>query len=260
MRRERDTDPISIAGRRKVMSGEQVNNDSEELQRLFDSVAEEARQRGSQPLAGPVAQPDGGTAELISRVGQLTRALHDNLRELGYDKLLEKAAAAIPDTRDRLAYISVMTEQAAVRVLNAAELAKPIQDDLARDAGEIALVWQRLEERKLNPGDLRQLVQRTRRYLDEVPEKAGVTNEQLTEIIMAQDFQDLTGQVIKKITDMVRGLEQDMVKLLLDYVPADKRVAATAGLMNGPAIRSDGYADVVTSQNQVDELLESLGF
>lgn len=242
------------------MSGEQVNNDSEELQRLFDSVAEQVQQRTTQPVTGTAPQCDGGTAELISRVGQLTRALHDNLRALGYDKLLEKAATTIPDTRDRLAYIAVMTEQAAVRALNAAELAKPIQDDLARDAGELSSVWQRLEERKLNPGDFRQLVQRTRRYLQDVPKKTGATNAQLTEIIMAQDFQDLTGQVIKKITDMVQGLEQDMVQLLLDYIPPDKRAATTAGLINGPAIGADGRNDVVTSQNQVDELLESLGF
>lgn len=242
------------------MSGEQVNNDSEELQRLFDSVAEEIQQRATQPVAGPAFQHDGATAELISRVGQLTRALHDNLRALGYDKLLEKAATTIPDTRDRLAYIAVMTEQAAVRALNAAELAKPIQDDLARDAGELSAVWQRLDERELDLGDFRQLVQRTRRYLEDLPQKTGATNAQLTEIIMAQDFQDLTGQVIKKITDMVQGLEHDMVQLLLDYIPPDKRAATTAGLINGPAIGADGCNDVVTSQNQVDELLESLGF
>jgi chemotaxis protein CheZ len=80
------------------------------------------------------------------------------------------------------------------------------------------------------------------------------------EIMMAQDFQDLTGQVIKKVVEMAQVLETQLLQLLLDSMPADKRVEAPEGLMNGPVVNPDGRDDVVTTQEQVDDLLDSLGF
>lgn len=204
---------------------------------------------------------------VISRVGQLTRTLHDSLQELGYHKLLEKAASSIPEAQDRLAYVALMTEQAAERALNATEIAKPIQDRLAADASGLSGRWQELFEREGSgqPASdaYRNLLTQTRNYLDDVPNRANATNAQLLEIMMAQDFQDLTGQVIKKITGMVQNLERELVQLLLDNVPADKRAGSSGsgtGLMNGPVVNPKGRSDVVTNQNQVDDLLASLGF
>jgi chemotaxis protein CheZ len=77
---------------------------------------------------------------------------------------------------------------------------------------------------------------------------------------MAQDFQDLTGQVIKKILDAAQNLEKQLVSLLLETTPEDKRSAVRPNLLEGPIINSAGRSDVVTSQEQVDELLDSLGF
>lgn len=150
------------------MSAMVAEADSEDLQALFDSVANETRAR--EPVQAREAKQESETADAIvqpeikskpkargkgkskaavkvqandqgqtraqerpsesvmSRVGHLTRTLHDALRELGYDRLLEKTAASIPDARDRLAYVAQMTEQAAVRALNATEVAQPIQD------------------------------------------------------------------------------------------------------------------------------------
>jgi len=94
-----------------------------------------------------------------------------------------------------------------------------------------------------------------------VPTQTEATSAQLMEIMMAQDFQDLTGQVIKRITDMVQGMEGQLLKLLVENAPAERRVAAESrGLLNGPVTGADLHGDVVTSQSQVDELLESLGF
>lgn len=222
---------------------------------------------GEQPEAA-AARPDpteDGTADkVISRIGQLTRMLHDNLRELGYNKLLEKAASEIPDAQDRLAYVAVMTEQAAERSLNATEIAKPIQDKLAADAAGLSGSWQQLFDSQssvqLDTDAFKSVVAQTRSYLDDVPKRANATNVQLLEIMMAQDFQDLTGQVIKKITEMVQTLEHELVQLLLDNVPADKRGETRAGLLNGPVMNPEGRSDVVTNQNQVDDLLASLGF
>ncbi len=77
---------------------------------------------------------------------------------------------------------------------------------------------------------------------------------------MAQDFQDLTGQVIKKIVDMASKLENGLLKVLIDIMPENKRVVAEDGLLNGPVVSAEGREDVVTSQEQVDDLLDSLGF
>ncbi|MDP2056996.1 MAG: protein phosphatase CheZ, partial [Thiobacillus sp.] len=82
----------------------------------------------------------------------------------------------------------------------------------------------------------------------------------LLDIMMAQDFQDLTGQVIRKVTDLAHGLEQQLVQLLLDYSPAEVRREANSGLLNGPQINPASKSDVVADQGQVDDLLDSLGF
>lgn len=250
------------------------NQDSDELEALFDSIAAEAQQKAAPPQPAPeAAQPPrmqpGKSAppdpalprseQLLSRVGQITRSLHDSLRELGYNKLIEEAVSAMPDARDRLSYIATMTEQAATRALNAIEVAKPIQGRIAQDAGGLAQDWDKLDRRELGVGALIALVRRTRGFLAELPQEVADTDAQLTEIMMAQDFQDLTGQVIKKISDIVQAIERDMVQLLLDYVPAGKRREAQ-GMLNGPVISATPGAEVVTSQNQVDDLLESLGF
>lgn len=203
-------------------------------------------------------------ASVISRVGHVTRMLLNDLRELGYSTLLEKAASAIPDARERLSYVAAMTEKAAERSLNATEIARPIQDELAAQATALSRSWSALldgkADREIDPASLRSLIQDTRGYLESVPERTDATNAQLLEIMMAQDFQDLTGQVIKKLMATIHNVEQELVQLLLDHLPAEKKEAAAEGLMSGPVIRVDGRSDVVTSQSQVDDLLASLGF
>jgi len=235
--------------------------DSEDLEALFDSIIEDNSARETAAALKPVPQP--GAAEpgdVMSRVGILTRTLHDALRELGYDRALEKTASAIPDARDRLDYVVKMTEQAAVRALNAIEAAQPIQDRLGEEAGRLEAQWQKLFDRQLGVEEFKTLVAGTRTYLGEVPRQTQATNAQLLEIMMAQDFQDLTGQVIKKVTALAQNMEQQLVHLLVDLVPADMRSEIDTGLLNGPVVNAAGRNDVVTDQNQVDDLLESLGF
>ena len=242
-------------------------SNSQVLETPFDSImahSETGRTFPAAAAAGTGEAEDSVADKVISRVGQLTRALHDSLRELGYNKRLEEAAYAIPDAQDRLAYVAVMTEQAAERSLNATEIAKPIQDKLAADAANLSGLWKQvLDTQSSGPRAeeaLKNLATQTRNYLDDVPNQTNATNAQLLDIMMAQDFQDLTGQVIKKITQMVQNLEQELVRLLLDNIPADKRGEASAGLMNGPVVNPERRSDVVTNQNQVDDLLASLGF
>ncbi|MFJ4294256.1 protein phosphatase CheZ [Cupriavidus sp. NPDC089707] len=200
--------------------------------------------------------------QLILRIGNLTRMLRDNMRELGLDKEIERAAQAIPDARDRLNYIAAMTEQAAERTLNAVELAQPIQSDIEQQAETLDKRWAGWFEQPVELADARSLVLDTRAFLSEVPGQARATNSHLLDIMMAQDFQDLTGQVIKKMMDMIRTLEQELLQVLIDNVPSERRVEAQAPstLMNGPQVNPEGKPDVVSDQAQVDDLLASLGF
>lgn len=218
------------------------------------------------PAAAPAIEPAFDAVldpaeRMLQRVGHLTRLLRESIRELGLDREVEKAAHAIPDARDRLNYIATMTEQAATRVLNAVDLARPAQDALQAEAGALAGEWQRWQDRSLDDAALRALVQNTHAFLHTVPARTTATNQQLLEILMAQDFQDLTGQVIKKVLDMVQLIEQQLIAILLEHSQASGQpLEAAPGLLNGPQVRPEDKPDVVASQDQVDDLLESLGF
>lgn len=214
----------------------------------------------SQPLQPAAGADQAAQDEMLARVGQMTRMLHDNLRGLGFDKLLAKAAHDIPDARDRLDYVAKMTEQAAQRVLTATENAMPLQERIETGAATLSRELQEVLASPFSEQQSRETMQRMLAYLHETGATAGTTRAQLLDIMMAQDFQDLTGQVIKKVTELAHGIEQQLVQLLIDYAPPEVRREAGAGLLNGPQINPVGNADVVADQGQVDDLLESLGF
>ncbi len=236
-----------------------MSSDDDDLQALFDTVAAEAGSAAPPPNA-PVAADADADAAVFNRLGHLARTLHDNLRELGYDRTLEAAAQKIPDARERLHYIAQMTEQAASRVLNATEIAKPLQDELLARSGAMALRWDKMFASQLSVDEFKSLAADTRAFFADAPGKLKTVNEQTMEIVMAQDFQDLTGQVIKKVVDLAQQLESQLVQVLIEAMPAEKKAEAPEGLMNGPVINAAGRSDVVTTQAQVDDLLESLGF
>ncbi|WP_180970683.1 protein phosphatase CheZ [Burkholderia sp. WAC0059] len=214
------------------------------------------------------------TDRILARIGQLTRTLRDSMRELGLDKHVERAAEAVPDARDRLRYVANMTEQAAERVLGAIDVAKPMQEQLERDAAALRERWATWYQAPMGRDNVRSLMDDTRSFLSGVTDATTATNQQLLEIMLAQDFQDLTGQVIKKIMDVVYLIEQQLLGVLVENIAPERReqFAATAAalaadaadhpdsLMNGPQINPEGKADVMQDQSQVDDLLASLGF
>jgi len=203
--------------------------------------------------------PNGDPSELIVRIASLTRMLRDSMRELGLDQAIKDAAQAIPDARDRLRYVAQMTEQAAHRVLNAIDEAQPPQEHMAKTAKQLDTRWAQWFDQPLDMPEARELVRDTRSFLADVPGRTQLTQSKLMEIMMAQDFQDLTGQVIMKMMDVVGAIERELLQVLIDSVPADKRDDANT-LLNGPQVNPAGKQDVVTSQDQVDDLLASLGF
>lgn len=234
--------------------------DSDELEALFDSIVtahNEEEAVANTPFVGDESNPSD---QVINKIGHMTRSLHDSLRELGYDKNLEKATSSIPDARDRLNYVATLTQQAAEKVLNATDAAQPIVEKIEVESKQLAGEWQKLLDNQLNVDQFKNLVKQTHAFLSDVPKQTKATNAYLMDIMMAQDFQDLTGQVIKKIVDVTQQMEKQLVELLVENPPSTANPDAYAGLLNGPVINAAGRTDVVTSQDQVDDLLESLGF
>lgn len=205
---------------------------------------------------------DAGAAsneEVLSRIGHMTRALHESLRGLGLDKLIEKAASDIPDARDRLDYVARLSEQAAKKVLDATDAAGPLQDAIETRAAELSDGWQALLDKGASEAEWRAMAQRTIASLNESAAGAVATRGELMNIMMAQDFQDLTGQVIGRITGIAQNLEKQLVQVLIDFAPSEIKRELDNGLLNGPQIKPTGN-EVVANQGQVDDLLDSLGF
>lgn len=210
--------------------------------------------------------------DMLSRIGQVTRILHDSLSGLGLDQIMEQVAHDIPDARDRLNYVSKMTEQAAERVLNATDIAIPLQTDLATGATKLDERWKALLANPSLKSEYDIVAGETMAYLAMTDKNTAETKALLMDIMMAQDFQDLTGQVIKKITTLAQDLEMKLVQVLIDFSPnvakpilaakepeAGTKVSSNADLLHGPQIDPTAV-DVVASQEQVDDLLDSLGF
>jgi len=249
--------------------GPAAGADSDDLQALFDSIAAEAvtAQAPAAPTSAEPAETAMGGEDwpkqevVFNRIGHMARALHDTLGQLGYDKLLEQTVSALPDAKDRLAYVANLTEQAACRVLNATDIAGPLVDEIESSSAALAARWDMAFANQLGVAEFKQLAEETRAHLkDQVPAKTRATHAQLTEIMMAQDFQDLTGQVIKKVVALAQELEAGLMGVLLEVVPETKRTGEVTSLMNGPVVNAEGRADVVVNQAQVDDLLDSLGF
>lgn len=211
---------------------------------------------------------------LYLHVGRLTRQLHDALRELGYDRDLESAVGSLPDARSRLSYISRLTGEAAEKVLNRVDETKLELAKLSTGAIEMAEALRSDPVSAVASGKLMC-------FLGEVGQSASRADAQLTDIMLAQDFHDLTGQVIRKVVALAQSLETQLVQLLIASTPQEDADAAVASAhlvapvavsadataqcirtedLDGPVVSTDGRSDVVTDQAQVDNLLESLGF
>lgn len=210
-------------------------------------------------MAEPIAEGVSND-EVLVRVGHMTRALHDSLRGLGLDKLVEKAASDIPDARDRLDYVARLSEQAAKRVLDATDTAGPLQDAMESRSAELRTSWQALLDSDNGEAGWRALAERSIAVMAENERAATATRAELMNIMLAQDFQDLTGQVIGKITSIAQDLEKQLVQVLVDFAPSEIRRELDNGLLNGPQIKPEGNVEVVANQGQVDDLLDSLGF
>ena len=208
----------------------------------------------------------GATPELVSQIAAVTRMLRMSMQEMGLDNAITVAADAIPDARERLNYVARMTEQAANRVLNASEAIGPMQDKISGNAQSLRTTmesWLAGNEGSTSDPALMAMLQKGLAELKEIDGQAKDTNGLVMEIIMAQDFQDLTGQVIMRMLGVINSIETELIQVLITYLPEETREAKKKeieSLVNGPQIKPEGKPDVVSSQDQVDDLLSSLGF
>ncbi len=203
-------------------------------------------------------------AAMYQRLGELTRMLHDSMRELGYDKKIETSLGHMPDAKSRLSFIARVTGDAAEKVLNTVDASQARQADLLAEADRMENLLKGDPVGAVARGEVLHFIEHVRRNTHE-------TNAQLTDIMMAQDFHDLTGQTVGKVVEMASNLEQALVTLLLEGQAGAAASAPAApvapqvpvvpeGFLNGPVADATGRSDVVTDQAGVDALLESLGF
>lgn len=199
------------------------------------------------PAASSAASP-----EVFQRLGLITRQLHDTLNQLGVMPKLQHAVEGLPDARSRLSYIARKTGEAADKVLNAVDLAKHEQTGIAAAARQLAL-----HHADAGPAAT---AEAAKRLAGEIEAGAARTDAILTDIMLAQDFHDLTGQVVTAVVTLAIDLEDSLVKLLLQAAPAELASPPPAAVLHGPVVDAEGRVDVVTNQGEVDDLLASLGF
>ncbi|MCH8551293.1 MAG: protein phosphatase CheZ [Natronospirillum sp.] len=233
---------------------------------------------------------DAREQTLYHELGRLTRALHDaitNFHVDGDDAYTEiDTLSEMSDATDRLDHVIRMTEDAANRTMDKVDDCMPIAKDLGETADELRTEWKRLVDRDMSPEEFRQLYWRMDQFLNKISGDSSSLYGHLSDILLAQDYQDLTGQLIQRVTGLVRDVETSLVDLMRmaakvegvaglaeEIRKREESVAATAEQEetpaqddevpdshkgHGPSIKKTD--DVVSSQDEVDDLLSSLGF
>ncbi|NEX62076.1 protein phosphatase CheZ [Noviherbaspirillum galbum] len=255
--------------------------DDLDLEALFDEVSAQRTETAepAPPAAVAVAPAAAGAAEtaeesaehdgetdqsgkpMYERLGGIVRMLHDSLRELGYDRSLNNVASQINDAQGRLEHVASLTEQAANKVLNTVDTCMPAQDDLGKSAKDMENRWAQLFDGKLGIDEFKALAGDSKQFASTVLQSTDAEKARLLDIMMAQDFQDITGQLIKKIVVITNQVERELAQLLRDNAPPEVKAQMAAAeqkpveLMQGPS--SPGTA---MAQDDVDSLLADLGF
>jgi chemotaxis protein CheZ len=191
--------------------------------------------------------------EVFQQLGTITRLLHDTMQQLGVMPKLQIATEGLPDARSRLSYIATKTAEAANKVLNTVDLAKAEHRQIADATRAMAELIVADPVKAVASGAVMN-------FVNEVETSTKRIDDHLTDIMMAQDFHDLTGQVVAKVVTLANDLEDSLVKLLIQVVPEGVREQVDPSVLNGPVVNPEGRTDVVSDQGEVDDLLASLGF
>lgn len=234
-----------------------------DLARALVSSLEAGDDGEAERLIGTLS-PKGGSDDLFIEVGRLTRELHDAINGFLLDaRISDMSNVEIPDAKERLKYVITMTQQSADRTLTAVEQSLPLVEAMGQRSAELSGEWDKLRRRLLSKDEFKGLSDDLAAFLGQSQGDAKSLHAALSEVLMAQDFQDLTGQIIRKVIDLVHDVEEKLVMLVritsskLDegkVLPREKEALA------GPAIPGLDQGDQVKSQDEVDDLLSSLGF
>ena len=195
-------------------------------------------------------------AEVHQKIGLLTRQLHDALNELGFADKLRGTMGELPDAQSRLSYIARLTGDAAEKVLYRVEQAKAQHDYIAAETRRVVASLVKDPVAAVAKGEIMN-------FLSDVERVTQEADTHLTEIMMAQDFHDLTGQVIARVVTLAATIEEQLVQLLIQTAPPNAQVSPAEPPkvhLAGPVVNPENNPDVVTDQSQVDDLLASLGF
>ncbi len=195
----------------------------------------------------------GASPEVFHQLGTITRQLHDTLTQLGVMPKLQIAADGLPDARSRLSYIASKTSDAANKVLNSVDQAKADHAHISSETRRIAEAIVRDPVKAVASGAVMN-------FVGDVEAATARIDQHLTDIMLAQDFHDLTGQVVAKVVSLATELEDSLVKLLVQAAPPEQAQKVEAAVLNGPVVNPEGRTDVVKDQAEVDDLLASLGF
>ncbi len=197
--------------------------------------------------------PPSVSAEVYQQIGSLTRQLHDTMQQVGVMPKLQLATDGIPDARSRLSYIAAKTAEAADKVLNSVDQAKIEHAAISVATRDMAAALLADPVKAVASGQVLNFVRN-------IETRTACIDGHLTDIMMAQDFHDLTGQVVAKVVTLANDLEDGLVKLLVHLVPPEQREKVDPSVLNGPVVNAAGRTDVVSDQGEVDDLLASLGF
>lgn len=206
-------------------------------------------------------------SELFAEIGKLTRQLHDSLMNFQLDsRLNDLANADIPDAKERLNYVITRTEDAANKTMDAVEAIFPVVENIRSQVKAVNPMWDKLTNNELNADEFKSLCIDIDELLTTTDSETEKMHSLMTDVLMAQDFQDLTGQVIRKVIDLVREVEDSLINMLTAFGISSDRVHETSkpkvgdNLVEGPIVNTEERDDVVNDQDDVDDLLSSLGF
>ncbi len=203
-------------------------------------------------------------AELFQELGKLTRQLHESLNNFQVDsKIALITEQEIPDAKERLLHVISMTEDAAHKTMNAVDESMPLSASLLSSATEIHEEWKRFRSRELSVEEFRKMSHKLDDFFVSIESSTRQMHDNLNEIMMAQGFQDLTGQIIRRVISLVQDVEDSLVELIR---LSGKRIIDTGKVQReetqgfGPEVPGVDHGDTVEGQDEVDELLSSLGF
>lgn len=194
------------------------------------------------------------TSPVVHRqLGEMARQLHDTLAQLGFMPRLGELTDSLPDARSRLSYIATKTAEAANKVLNSVDRAKDEHATIAAETRRMAAAIVADPVQAVASGSLMN-------FVGDVESSTARIDQHLTDIMLAQDFHDLTGQVVAKVVKLAGDIEDQLLELLVRTAPPGQRPQPEPAALDGPVVDAAGRNDVVANQEQVDDLLASLGF